>query len=146
MSELYNKPPATWMGLAVVAKPDHHVCDELKAALPEGSRVVLVTDEHDYRKTITSILRGGESGVVGHADSSRSGDLMLLVAPLKQLASIRHVFLIGQPPSTEAASIAMRTGVTWLDLDRTREVVRQLSLGGSPPPASDFTPVCMLVD
>jgi len=134
------------MGLAVVAQSDHRVCDELTAVLPEGARVVLVSDEHDYRETISSILRGGETGVVGHADPSRKGDLMVLVAPLKQLAAIRHVFLIGEPPSAEAASIAMRTGVTWLDLDRTREVVRQLSLGGSPPPASDFAQLCLLVN
>lgn len=134
------------MGLAVVAQSDHRACDELMAVLPEGARVVVVTDEHDYRETITSILRGGETGVVGHADPSRKGDLVVLAAPLKQLAAIRHVFLIGEPPSAEAASISMRNGVTWLDLNRAREVVRQLSSGGSEPPASAFAQLCLLVN
>jgi len=146
MFELYHKSPVAWMGLAVDAEASHRVCDELRAVLPEGARVVHVTDKHDYRETIKSLLRGGETGVVGHADPSRKGDLMILMAPLKQFASIRHVFAIGEPPSVEAGSIAMRAGVTWLDLDRTRELVSRLSSGGSQQPDSDLAPVCLRID
>ena len=136
MNDLREQQAQRWMGLAVVAGSDRSVCDELRAVLPTGSRIAVVSDEHNYRQTLASVIRGGESGIIGHADPSRVGDLILLVSPLKALGSVRRVILLGQLPSAQAASISMREGITWLDASSVRaaidEATRHFASTGQP--------------
>lgn len=81
----------------------------------ENARIVVVTDEDEHRDVIASVLRGQESGIIGHADQSRMGALMVLLATFKQIGSVRNVFLLGEAPSSEVASLAIRSGIAWLD-------------------------------